>query len=211
MTTHARNALAAALAVVLAVPALAQEPPATPASLALGATAPMSGERMRNVDGKDVTLRTAKGKKGLLVVFSCNSCPWAKAWEERIVELGNEYSKQGIGVVMVNPNDPGQQPEDRYEVMQQRAKQRGMKFPYAVDATSGVAKAFGATKTPEAFLFDASGKLVYKGAIDDNAKQPDQVQVRYLKDALDAVVAGVTPATAESKAIGCTIKFRKGA
>ena len=111
--------------------------------------------------------------------------------------------------MLVNANDPTMHAEDGFEEMQARAKSRGMKIPYVVDDTSGVARAFGASVTPEAFLFDKAGKLAYHGTIDDNRKEPDKVKARYLKDALDAVVAGKKPAVPETKGLGCGIKFRK--
>ena len=176
--------------------------------LALGAIAPLADVKMMNVDGKQVSLAEVRGRKGTLVVFTCNACPWAKAWHSRIVELGNKSAKRGIGVIAVNPNDPAVVADDDYGPMKDNAKKSKMAFPYVVDATSDVARAFGATRTPEAYLFDAEGKLVYHGAIDDNAKQPDQVKARYLEDAVNAVVDGKEITLAETKAMGCSIKFR---
>jgi peroxiredoxin len=178
------------------------------AGLALGAKLPMANTKMKNVDGKMVSIADVKGKTGTLVVFTCNHCPFAKAWEERIVELGNGYSKKGLGVILINANDPTMHEEDGYAQMQERAKSRGMQIPYVVDETSGVAKAFGAAVTPEAFLFDKSGKLVYHGAVDDN-RDAGRVEKHYLKDALEAVVGGKVPPVQESKGIGCGIKFRR--
>jgi len=178
------------------------------ADLALGSPAPMTDVKMKNVDGKDVTIAQAKGEKGTLVVFTCNHCPYSKGWEERIVAMGNEYSKRGIGVIAVNSNDPAVAAEDDFGAMRSRAKERGMAFPYVVDATSGVAKAFGATRTPEAFVFDASGKLVYHGTIDDNMQNASAVKETYLKDALESVATGKDVAVKETKALGCGIKFR---
>lgn len=181
---------------------------ASTASLGLGEKAPQASLKMKNVDGKELSITdVGAGKKGTLVVFTCNHCPYAKAWEQRIVELGNTYAKQGVGVVLVNPNDPKVQAEDRMEVMQERAKSRGMTFPYVTDSTSEVARAFGATKTPEVFLFDAGGKLVYKGAVDDNSEDPAKVKETYLKNALDALLAGKAITNKETKALGCSIKF----
>ncbi len=177
-------------------------------SLPLGATAPKADVRMKNVDGRELSIQDVKGPKGTLVIFTCNHCPWAKAWEQRIVDLGNAWSKKGFGVIAVNPNDPKAYPDDSFDEMQRRAKATGMTFPYVVDSTSGIARAFGATRTPEVFLFDAEGKLVYKGAVDDNAKEPEKVQHRYLADALEAVAASRQPPLAETKALGCSIKFR---
>jgi peroxiredoxin len=189
--------------------AAAPETKAAITALALGASAPMTDVKMRNVDGKDVTIAAMKGEKGTLVVFTCNHCPWAQRWESRIVELGNSYAKQGIGVIAISSNDPAAFPDDDLVPMQKRAKEKGYGFPYVMDATSDVARAFGATRTPEIFLFDATGKLVYKGAVDDNAREPEKVTARYLKDALDAVVAGKKIELAETKAFGCTIKYRE--
>jgi len=176
--------------------------------LSLGDTAPMADTAMKGTDGSEHTIAGSAGEKGTLVVFTCNHCPWAKAWEERIVALGNRAAEQGVGVIAVNSNDPKVAAGDGFAEMQQRAKERGMSFPYVVDATSGVARAFGATRTPEAFLFDASGKLVYHGTIDDNAQEPDKVEKRYLADAVNAVLAGSAVPVAETKALGCGIKFR---
>jgi hypothetical protein len=126
----------------------------------------------------------------------------------RIVELGNSYAAKGIGVIAINANDPKVAEEDSYDMMQQRAKERGIQYPYVVDATSNLARAFGATKTPEAFLFDKDGKLVYHGAIDDNGQEPSKVENAYLKNALEAVLMGQSVAVKETKSIGCGIKFR---
>jgi thiol-disulfide isomerase/thioredoxin len=178
--------------------------------LALGSPVPaaVAKTKMKNVDGKMLSLADVTGKAGTLVVFTCNHCPFAKAWEERIVELGNTYAAKGIGVVLVNANDPTTHPDDGFEQMQARAKSRGMKVPYVVDDTSGVARAFGASVTPEAFLFDKAGKLAYHGTIDDNRQDAGKVKAHYLKDALDAVVAGKAPAVPETKGLGCSIKYR---
>jgi len=176
--------------------------------LAIGASIPMADVKMKGVDGKELAIADVRKDQGTLVVFTCNHCPFAKMWETRIVELGNTYAAKGIGVIAVNANDPKVAEEDSFEVMQARAKERGMQFPYVVDATSNLARAFGATRTPEAFLFDKSGKLVYHGAIDDNGQEPAKVESPYLKNALEAVVAGKDVAVKETKSIGCGIKFR---
>jgi peroxiredoxin len=195
-----------AVALALGSAASAQEPAA---SLALGATAPAASVKMKGVDGREISVADAKGEKGTLVIFTCNHCPWVKAWESRIVEIANAARAKGIGVIAINPNDPAAYPEDAYDEMQKRAKDRGMRYPYVVDATSEVARAFGASHTPEIFLFGKDGKLAYKGAVDDNAKEPEKVKTHYLADALEAVAAGNAPAMAETKALGCSIKLRK--
>lgn len=173
-------------------------------ALKIGDALPSADTKMKNVDGKTVSINDVKGTKGTWVVFSCNHCPFAKAWEGRIMDLNKTYSAQGIGMIMINPNDPAAQPIDSYEEMQQRAKDRGYTFPYVVDDGSVVARAFGASRTPESFLFDKDGKLVYHGAVDDN-KDLEDVTKTYLKDALEAVVAGKDVAVKETRAIGCGI------
>src|SRR5262245_4263378 len=110
--------------------------------LALGASIPLADTKLKNVDGKEVTIAGAKGAKGTLVVFTCNACPWVKKWENRVAAIGNEAMKRGIGVIAINSNDPGLNPEDGYSTMQARAKSKGMKFAYAVDGTSDLARAF---------------------------------------------------------------------
>lgn len=179
-------------------------------TLASGETLELAKQKMKGVDGGSVSVADAAGKKGTLVVFTCNACPYVKAWEERIADLGNAYSKKGIGVIAINANDPDRVAADGFEQMKQKAKTRGMSFPYVVDETSKVAKEFGATRTPEVFLFDAKGQLVYHGAVDDNVKDASAVTEKYLEDALDAVLAGEKVQVAETKAIGCTIKWRPG-
>ena len=207
-TIGTRAVMFAAAALLLITGLAAAQDETAPASLALGQPAPLADARMKNVNGKELSIAEVKGAKGTLVVFTCNHCPWAKAWHSRIVTLGNQSVKRGVGVIASTANDPTAYPEDDFATMQSNAKKTKMGFPYVVDATSDVARAFGATRTPEAFLFDAEGKLVYHGTIDDNAKQPDQVKARYLEDAVNALVNGKEIALAETKALGCGIKFR---
>jgi peroxiredoxin len=204
---RAAIAIAFGLAALTGGPAHAAE--GSGGALALGAKAPMATTKMKNVDGKMVSIADVAGKAGTLVVFTCNHCPFAKGWEQRIADLGNAYAKKGVGVILINANDPSKHEDDGYPEMQNRAKALGLAVPYVVDETSGVAKAFGASVTPEAFLFDKGGKLVYHGAVDDNHKEASKVQKTYLKDALEAVAAGKAPAVSESKSLGCGIKFRK--
>jgi len=197
-----KSLLAIPLVLAAATAVVAGEP------LQIGAAMPAADVKMMNVDDQGVTLAGVAKPAGTLVVFTCNHCPFAKAWESRIVALGNQYMAKGVGVVAINSNDPKVAPDDSMDAMKQRAKDTGMKFPYVVDATSSVARAFGATRTPEVFLFDKNGKLVYHGAVDDNKEDPGKASNAYLKDALDAVVAGTDVAVKETKSIGCTIKFR---
>jgi peroxiredoxin len=189
-----------AIAVLSSVQALA---------LAIGDAMPASTVKLDNVDGRELTLAQVAGPKGTLVIFSCNHCPWVRAWEERLVTIGNTDSKRGVGVIAVSSNDPQVYPEDALPQMKERAKAKNYEFPYVLDTTSDVGRAFGATHTPEAFLFDASGHLVYHGAIDDNARDVAAVKHHYLRDALDALLAGRRPAVQETKALGCAIVLRK--
>jgi len=201
--------MAAVVAMAFAGTSLAQAPAGdeAPTVLAIGAAAPMADAKMTGVDDKEITLAEAAGKKGTMVVFMCNHCPWVKAWQTRISKIGNGAVAKGIGVVAVNSNDPAAYPEDDMANMKTRAKDLGFKFPYVVDATSDVARGFGATHTPEIFLFDASGKLVYHGAIDDN-RDEKLVKKQYLQQAVAAVAAGKPVALAETKSLGCGIKYR---
>jgi len=208
-TTTKLAALAAAL-VLVAGAGIAGEM-AGKAALEIGAKAPAAEVKMKGVDGKEVSIKDVMGAKGTLVVFTCNACPYAKGWETRIVDLGNAYAAKGIGMIAINANDPKVVADDGYDQMVTRAKERGMKYPYVMDATSEVAKAFGAARTPEAFLFDAQGKLVYHGAVDDNVESAEKVSKTYLKDALDSVVAGKEVSVKETKAVGCGIKWHQQA
>jgi len=197
-----------ALAATPVTPAFAQQDAPAPTPIALGTAIPMADAKLKNVDGKEMTIASAKGKKGTLVIFTCNACPWAKKWQTRVAKIGNDAVKRGIGVVAINSNDPLRNAEDGFDVMQTRAKELGMKFAYAMDRTSEVAGAFGASRTPEAFLFDASGALVYHGAIDDNADDAAKVTKPYLENAVSSVAAGKAVPTAQTKALGCSIKYR---
>lgn len=193
-----RVTTAVALAAALAAPA---------AALQLGDPIPQREVKMRSVDGRELSIADAAGSRGTVVIFTCNHCPWAKAWQSRIASLGNTYRQRGVGVIAINANDPAANAEDGFDAMVARAKEVGFQFPYAVDAGSKIARAFGAERTPEAFVFDAAGKLVYHGTIDDNAEDASQVKQHYLGDALEAVATGKTVILAETKALGCSIKF----
>lgn len=176
--------------------------------LALGTAMPAADVEMKNVDGLELNLSGVAGDKGTLVIFTCNHCPYAKAWEERIAKIGNEWMEKGFGVMAINPNDPSKYAEDAFDEMVVRARTLGMKFPYVVDGRSDVARAYGATKTPEVYLFDAEAKLVYQGAVDDNAKDAAGVDRHYLTEALTAISTGKKIPMPVTKAVGCSIKFR---
>lgn len=199
-----------ALAPALAGPAPgASNEPEADTPLTIGQPAPLQDVRMKSVSGTDISIAEVAGTKGTLVIFTCNHCPWVKMWQTRIAAIGNSALKRGVGVIAVNSNDPAAYPEDGFDEMKARAKRLGLKFPYVVDATSEMARAFGATHTPEAYLFDAQGNLVYHGGVDDNARDEKAVKQPWLRQAVDALVGGKPVALAETKALGCSIKFRE--
>ena len=175
--------------------------------LAIGAALPKSNQVLKSVDGKDLRLNDAAGEKGTLIIFTCNHCPFVKAWDTRIAALANAAKLKGIGVLALNPNDPKTFGDDDFKTMQARAKELALQYPYAVDAKSALAKTFGATRTPEIFLFDAQKSLVYHGTIDDNSRDASAVQNHYLKNAIAALLQGQKPNPAQTKALGCSIKF----
>lgn len=163
---------------------------------------------LKNVDGKMVSLGKMKKAKGYVVIFTCNHCPFAVAYEDRIIALHNKYAKKGFPVVAINPNDKDIQPADSYENMQKRAKEKGFPFVYLYDETQEIARAYGATRTPHVYLLDKNLRVRYIGAIDDNHEEPSAVKERYLENAIEALLAGKEPTRTETKAIGCTIKWR---
>ncbi len=183
-------------------PAIAQE------TIAIGSTLPMKSKALPTVSGTDRTIASVKGEKGTLVVFWCNTCPWVQRYENRLIALANAYSSKGIGIIAINSNDPVAYPGDALAEMKKQAQAASYPFAYASDAKAEVAAAFGAKRTPQAFLFNASDALVYQGAIDDSPSDADHVGDAYLATALDAVLSGADIAVTETKAFGCTIKFQ---
>jgi peroxiredoxin len=166
---------------------------------------------LKNIDGKTVSLDMFKNTKGGIVIFTCNHCPYSKMYEDRIVALDGKFKSQGFPVVAINPNDPNAYPEDSFENMKKRAKKKGFTFPYLVDETQGIAKAYGATRTPHVYLVENSGgKYIvrYVGAIDDNAQDAEKVGVKFLEDAIAKVSAGQAPDPSQTKAVGCGIKWK---
>ena len=176
--------------------------------LEIGSTMPLKDLELADISGKNITLATAKGDAGTLVVFSCNTCPWVIRWEDRYVSLANTYAPKGIGMIAVNSNAARFGGEDSLEEMLEHAKNNGYNFPYAQDPESELASAFGATKTPHIYLFDGDDKLVYRGAIDDNAKNAKKVDEPFLANAIDALLVGNPISPQTTKALGCSIKFK---
>jgi thioredoxin-related protein len=173
--------------------------------LPLNAPVPKPEHKMKDVSGKDVSLGEIKTDKGLLVMFSCNTCPYVKKSEGRIKEYTDYCLANGIGCILVNSNEAQRAEDDSFDKMNAYYQEQKLKCAYAVDVKSALADAFGATRTPQCFLFNSKG-LIYKGAIDDNVKEPADVKDPYLKNALAALLKNTVPATQETKSIGCTIK-----
>ncbi len=175
---------------------------ATVTAIGVGDKAPAFS--LKNVDGKMVSLADYKGK-GAIVVFTCNHCPFSVLYEDRIIDLQKKYAAN-YPVIAINPNSPTAEPEDGYEEMIVRAKEKGFNFPYLFDDGQKIYPQYGANRTPHVFLLDKMHNVRYIGAIDDSARDASAVKVNYLDDAIKAINAGKDPEPSFTKAIGCTIK-----
>ncbi len=165
--------------------------------------------KLQNVDGKYVSLADFDDARGFIVVFTCNGCPYAKAYQDRIIALDKKYKAKGYPVVAINPNDVDLRSEDKLEGMKKRSDEKGFTFPYLKDAKYEVYKTYGATRTPQIYVLEKDGgELVVKyiGTIDDNYQDASAVKEAYLANAVDALLAGNDPDPNSTKAIGCTIK-----
>lgn len=170
--------------------------------------------KLKNVDGKMVSMADYPDAKGFIVIFTCNHCPYSKAYEERIIELDKTYKAKGYPVIAINPNDPEAMPDDSFEKMQVRAKEKGFTFPYLMDEGQKVYPQYGATRTPHVYILQRSEegpKVAYIGAIDDNHEDASKVSAQYVASAVDALIAGKQPEPQTTKAIGCGIKKKKSA
>lgn len=195
-------ALPATLAVML-LTATTNDP------LPIGAPIPSAEVKMKDVSGKEVSLQQAKTEKGLLVMFSCNTCPYVIKNQSRTYEACKYAQGNGIGVAILNSNEAKRNDDDSYDDMKAYATQQGYNWHYLVDNNSVMADAFGANRTPECFLFDGEGKLVYHGAIDDNPSDASAVSRKHLLAAIDEMNAGKDISVKESKSVGCSIKRLK--
>lgn len=167
---------------------------------------------LKNVDGKQVKLSDFKKAKGFIVVFTCNHCPFSQAYEQRIIDLHKKYAPLGYPVVAINPNDAKREPEDSYEKMQELAKAKKYPFVYLHDETQQIAKTYGAARTPHVFVLQktkAGNKVMYIGAIDDNYEDAKAATERYVETAVNNLLKGKAIAKNSTKAIGCTIKWKK--
>lgn len=193
---------------------LASAPAEAPKPVAgIGVGQAAAAFNLPNIDGKSVSLTDYSSAKGVIVVFTCNHCPYSVKYEDRIIALDKKYKSQGYPVVAINPNDATAYPDDSYDKMKVRAKEKGFTFPYLHDESQAIAKTYGALRTPHVYVLQREGSAFtvrYIGAI-DNDTEAKNITDKYVEQAVDALLAGKPVATAETKAIGCTIKWKKAA
>jgi hypothetical protein len=189
---------------VAAIAVMALRPVSDP--LPIGAPIPKAEVKMKDISGKEVSFKDAQKKNGLLVMFSCNTCPVVKKYESRTLEVCKYAQDHNIGVVLLNSNEATRNEGDSYDDMKDYAKGLNYNFNYVLDPNSAMADAFGANRTPEVFLFNGEGKLVYHGAIDDNSAGPDQVTRKHAVIAIDELANGKEITMKETRSVGCTIK-----
>ncbi len=173
--------------------------------VSLGTKAP--DFNLPGVDGKDYSLSSFDDKKVLVVIFSCNHCPYVQAYEGRMVAIQRDYGEKGVSIVAINSNETKNYPQDNFHSMVKRAKNKNFNFPYLRDEMQETAEAYGAERTPHIFMFDEKRELRYTGAIDDNWKEPDKVEKQHLRDAIEALLEGREIENSSTYAIGCTIKW----
>lgn len=164
---------------------------------------------LKNVNGEMVSLSGIEGAKGFIVTFTCNTCPYAVEYEDRIIDLHKKYAPMGYPVIAINPNDPEVKEGDSFSAMQVRAEEKSFPFEYVFDEGQKIYPKYGATKTPHVFLLNKDLVVKYIGAIDDNHEDANLVKVKYVEDAISALEAGNDPDPATTKAVGCSIKTKK--
>ncbi|MCA9580667.1 MAG: thioredoxin family protein [Myxococcales bacterium] len=174
--------------------------------MAVGTAAPPFS--LPGVDGRTYDLDSFQDATAFVVVFTCNHCPYAIACEDRLIAIQSDYADRGVRLVAINPNDSTRYPDDGFDAMKVRAKDKGFNFPYLRDESQAVAKAYDAACTPDVFVFDGDRKLVYNGRIDDNWQEPDKVTQRDLRAVLDAVLEGRPHGLEPIPSMGCSIKWR---
>jgi len=160
------------------------------------------------VDDRPHSYADYSGKRAVVVIFSCNHCPYVRAWEDRMVQIQADYGGKGVQLIAINSNDAAKYPDDSFAKMKERAREKHFNFPYLYDETQELPRAYGAERTPEVFLFDEKETLRYHGTIDDNYDDPSAVKTKYLRNALEAVLDGESPPIAETRPVGCTIKWK---
>lgn len=168
--------------------------------------------KLKNVDGKMVSLSDYKDAKGYIVIFDCNTCPYSKAYNDRIISLNKKYASKGFPVITINSNDPSVSPGDSFDEMKRLASKKKYDFPYLMDESQEVARAYGATNTPHVFVLNkvsaSESKVAYIGAIDDNSRNASAATRKYVEEAVDALLEGKAVTDTKTKAIGCTIKWK---
>lgn len=167
--------------------------------------------QLKNTDGRMVSLSDYRSEKGVIIIFDCNTCPFSKAYNDRIIALHGKYAPTGFSVIAINSNDPKDSPGDSFQQMVRIAKEKNYSFPYLADESQKVAKSFGATNTPHVFVLKREGgqfKVAYIGAIDNNARDGSAADKKYVEEAVDAILAGKSVPVTKTKAIGCGIKWR---
>lgn len=165
--------------------------------------------KLPNVDGKMVSLSDYKNAKGYIVIFTCNTCPYAQAYEDRIIELDKKYAEKGYPVIAIMPNNPISKPGDNMEAMQSKSMEKGFTFPYLMDEGQKIYPQYGATKTPHVYVLQKTkqgNQVKYIGAIDDNYQDENAVKTKYVENAVDALLIGKEISVKETKALGCSIK-----
>jgi thioredoxin-related protein len=189
---------------VIAIAILALKPAGNP--LPIGAPIPKPDVKMKDITGVEVSFKDAQKKNGLLVMFSCNTCPVVRKYQSRTLEVCKYASGKDIGIILLNSNEATRDDGDSYDDMKDYAKEQRYNFNYVLDKNSVMADAFGANRTPEVFLFNKEGKLVYHGAIDDNQNGPDQVTRKHATIAIDEMIAGKDVSVKQTRSVGCSIK-----
>jgi thioredoxin-related protein len=174
--------------------------------LPIGADMPKGDVKMKDISGKEISLKDAKSANGLLVMFSCNTCPYVIKNQQRTNDICKYALENKIGVVLVNSNEAQRDADDSYDAMKKYAEAQGFKWYYAIDKNSELADAFGANRTPENFLFNKNGKLIYHGAIDDNPSDAGSVNRKHLREAISEMLNGKDVSVKTSKSVGCSIK-----
>ena len=174
--------------------------------LTIGDKALYTDVKMLDVSGEKISLKDASRENGIVVLFSCNSCPFVLQWEDRYSDIKAWADKNKVGMIVLNSNHQKRDGDDSYEAMKKHASEKGYNFYYAVDENSLLANSFGGQTTPHAFVFDGEMELVYKGAIDDSYKSADNVKQAYLKEAVASLGNGKKVALSETKPVGCSIK-----
>ena len=174
--------------------------------LQIGSSMPKADLKLKDISGKEISMADAKKDNGVLVMFSCNTCPYVVKNQQRTIAISEYALKMNVGVIILNSNEAYRADDDSYAAMQQYAKDQKYRWSYVVDKNNEVADAFGANRTPECFLFDKNQKLVYHGAIDDNPSDASAVVKKHLKNAIDELTAGKEIIVKESRSVGCSIK-----